>query len=414
MKIKIVRIILLIGIFVNLNLNYKYPIYEKFSYEGFKLDQPKLVQAIYIILLIVIFISLTITIKDPFYSLVYNIFLTFFVFGQAIYDIYNSTNISILYSIVLLLLLFLDWFKFYKVYKVKKIDIDNKYSYIIIICLSIILIFPFLSNLSNISLKNLLLIDVYDTRGSIDNSSNIIGYLISPISRVIYPFLLVYFIHNKRYLMSSVIFILILLMFLLNGAIKSIMFGAIVCLFFYIFKYKGKNTLYLVVLYIISLISIFLYKVFGIYKIADYLRRVFFTPANLFNVYQKYFENNFTHFTHSRISKIFNVNSFEGSLPKYIGENVIGTKNLVANVGIFVEGYLSFGIIGFIISSILFVLFIYVIRSLSLDNRYFGMLFVYIYIINTSFIETLLITHGLIVFIIICWFIIPNKKRNEE
>ncbi|MBS3697624.1 hypothetical protein JJQ58_09120, partial [Mammaliicoccus fleurettii] len=89
MKIKIVRIILLIGIFMNLNLNYKYPIYEQFSYEGFKLEQPKLVQAIYIILLIVIFISLTVTIKDPFYSLVYNIFLTFFVFGQAIYDIYN-------------------------------------------------------------------------------------------------------------------------------------------------------------------------------------------------------------------------------------------------------------------------------------------------------------------------------------
>ncbi|MBS3698290.1 hypothetical protein JJQ58_12550, partial [Mammaliicoccus fleurettii] len=85
-----------------------------------------------------------------------------------------------LYSIVLLLLLFLDWFKFYKVYKIKKIDIDNKYSYIIIICFSIILIFPFLSNISNISLKNLLLIDVYDTRGSVENSSNLIGYLISP------------------------------------------------------------------------------------------------------------------------------------------------------------------------------------------------------------------------------------------
>ncbi len=58
------------------------------------------------------------------------------------------------------------------------------------------------------------------------------------------------------------------------------------------------------------------------------------------------------------------------------------------------------GISGVLVYSLLFMFILIFFRKSNTSKNYFGIFFAYIYIINTSFIELLLITHGLLFFLI--------------
>lgn len=411
MKTKLIRGFLLTAIYINLIIIYYNQISTVFSYEGFGFKNPNLSYVIIANLFIFILIMATFFMKNSFYLLIYSIYITMFIFGQTVYDIFNGTNLVGFLYLPAIFIFLLDQFDKSLYLKRKTINLNYKYFNIIALFLATLLITPYLKNISTININNLLLVDIYKTREEVSGNQNLIlAYLFSFISRIIFPFLFIYFITIKKYILASYLFILTILMFLLNGAVKSILFGLLCCLFFYFFKYKYKNLLYLIFLFVMTSLSILMKIIFNNITITDYLRRLFFTPANLFNVYHSYFSNSYTYFLHSRLAKLFNVNTIDGSLPLYIGEKVMGKEGLVANVGIFVEGYFSFGIFGVLFASLLFILIIWYLNKLNLSHRYFGIIFAYIYIINTSFVETLLITHGLIFLLIFGYFLIPKNE----
>ena len=146
---------------------------------------------------------------------------------------------------------------------------------------------------------------------------------------------------------------------------------------------------------------------------ADYLRRIFYLPAYLFSIYKQTFSGNFTYYSQTILGSIFNIPNKIDNVAQFIGEQVLKQDGMVANAGIFVEGYISMGMIGVIINSLIFVLLIFILKCLNFKPQYFGIIFTYMYIINTSFLETLLITHGLLFLIIFGYFFIPtdNKRR---
>lgn len=412
---KILRAIILIVIALNFNYIYKYQLSTVFGYEGFKMETPSAYKIMVIWVLIIILIFATFIIKSSYYLLIYSIWLTLLFFGQAIYDLYNNTWLC-LYLLIPTILLILVGIKSKK-YSLKRstIDINNKKFAFFALLIALLLIMPYMNNITNINIKNLLLIDIYETREQDFSNKNILlDYLFSSVARVIFPFLFIYYISKRNYLYASIIFILILLMFLLNGAVKSILFGIILCIFFYFFTYKGKNNGYLITVAILSSLSNILFFLNGNYQITDYLRRVFFSPSNLFNVYSEQFSYSHTYFMHSRIAKIFGIQMFDGSLARYVGENIIGKEGLIANVGIFVEGFISFGIIGVIIASFIFTFIIALYNFLNFHEKYFGIFFAYIYIINTSFLETLFITHGLVMLFILGYYFIPSNKIKKD
>ncbi|EJX17143.1 hypothetical protein SOJ_25920 [Staphylococcus sp. OJ82] len=80
--------------------------------------------------------------------------------------------------------------------------------------------------------------------------------------------------------------------------------------------------------------------IFGSYKLADYIRRIFYFPGYLFDVYFQEFHNNFTYYGQTFLSVLFG-NKIDSNIASYIGEGVLGKKETVANVGIFAEGYIS-------------------------------------------------------------------------
>lgn len=416
MFLKSLRVILLLILYILFHLVYLYGVSKYFSYEGFVTSGFKEEQLLYHSIIIVILVILQLFMKNAFYNLVYNIFLILIVFGQSIVSMYIGSNILFYYIIIPQLMLFildiLDRNNF-KIYR-KQFNIENKYFNIFSLLLAIIIIVPFLKNIGSINLSNLLFAEIYDSRsGNKGSYGTIINYLYSSIARVIFPFLLIYFWMKKKYLSSLIIFGFIILLFLLNGAVKSILIGAFAAIVFYFFKYSIKNLGFVFGITIMFIMSLIESNIFNSYKIADYLRRIFYLPGYLFDIYQQEFSGNLTYYGQTLLGTIFGY-KFDDNIAAYIGEKVLGRPGMVANVGIFAEGYISLGLLGVIIASLLFILIIFLLKSLDLKPQFFGLIFTYLYVINTAFIQTLFITHGLLFLIIFAYFFIPTNYNSRK
>lgn len=415
-KNNIIYSLLLILLYILLIINYRFVISEEFGYTGFLFSgfsvNKLFIISIYTLVLIVILNFIT----DSFYSLIYCITLILFYFGQSIYFLFNYSVFALvlIMSLPSIVIFILDKITPKVEIKRKIINLNNKYERLFLIAIILLLILPFFQNIGTLNLKNLLLIDIYDTRTKIkEQDIGILGYLISPLSRVVLPFLLIYSYIKRNKFLFTITITSVILLFLLSGAVKSIFIGIFCALFFISGDYKRKCKNFIITLLLTNILAITTFVLFNSVIINDYIRRILYVPANLFQVYYEYYNNNYTYFKHTRLySLIYNVEK-EKSVSMFIGEYILGKEGLNANVGIFVEGFFSLGIIGVLISVVIFALFIFYIRVLNLNHSFFGMIFVYIYIINTSFIETLILTHGLLFLVIFSyWFIPSNKMLN--
>lgn len=408
-------IFLQILVFITLFMNYKIVV-EQFGYLGFTNTFYTLEKSLIGILITLTMIVFTMLINNSMYNLIYNICLPLFLYGQIIFYIYNNSTISlVLYmTIPCLGIILLDKIDTKKkpLKRTAKIELNNRYNYMIILILTVILIIPFFRNINNLNINNLFLQDIYETRLGENSLGFISGYIFSPLARIILPYLLVFSIDNKRRTLFWFSSISILLIFLLNGAVKSILFGFLSCLFFLKGNHYKKTFRFLIALFSIMSMSVAIYYTLAIDIIADYIRRIFFLPAYLFQLFFTTFSNNFTHYSHTSVAKLFKVNNFEGSLTRMVGENILKNENTNANVGIFTEGYISFGVIGVIFISMLFLLLIYILKKQNIKPVYFGIIFSYLYIVNTSFIETLLVTHGFLFLLIFSHYFIPQNQEQ--
>ena len=404
--------ILLITIYFLFMINYNVIISKYFNYLGFNQNFFSLYKLVLATVFTLEFILLYVFLKKEFYKIVYTVFLVSIFYGQSIYYIFNESKFILLVymGIPLIVIFIIEKLDTARTNSDIKLKLSDKFTLFIFILLVLTLIVPYFKYYKLINWKNLLLQDVYETRFIFrEYSSGILGYLFSPISRVILPFLLVYSLENKKRMVTIVSTISIIMMYLLNGALKSIIFGFLACIFFYKGDYAQKESRFLKTMVIGNLLCLLEVVINKTWLIADYMRRLFFVPARLFQVYYDYFNERHTYFLHSKLSKILGINAYEGSLSLFVGEQVLDVKGLNANTGIFCEGFISFGTVGVIIAAMIFGLIILYLNRRKLSPSYFGIFFSFIYVINTSFLETLFITHGLLFYLIFAKFIIPKE-----
>ncbi|HAT4248987.1 hypothetical protein [Clostridium perfringens] len=281
--------------------------------------------------------------------------------------------------------------------------------------LCIILTIPFLAFYWRyIDLRNLFLIDVYETRLLFRNIKvPLIGYLVSPLSRVILPILIVIFIEKKEKIYAIVSIVLILIIYLC-GSTKSIFIGIIAIIFFYKGNYEKKLERFIKLILLISISGIIFYYLFNnLFFIDTFIRRLFFLPYKLENVYFDFFQNNYTYGMHTFLGEIFHSKNYYGELGIYVGKTLMGQVGMNANVGVLTEGFLSFGVMGIFIAAILICTFFLIMNSLNIDKKYFGIIFVYIYYINTSFLFTLMLTHGLMFLILFSYLFLKDTNKSK-
>lgn len=409
--------ILLLSIYTFLALNYYFVIAEVFNYSGFLITYFSYGKFSLILLITFFLVCMSMFFKNSFYKLMYSISLILFYFGQSIYYIFNDTDlILVIYIIVPLLLIFIiDKLDTKKVIRPRVVNLRDKNTKFFLVLIVLLLLVPFFQYIGTVNLKNLLLLEIYETRSALQSHDRgLLGYLFSPLTRIILPVLFIYGVTKKNKTLIGISLLAVIAMFLLNGAVKSVFFGILCAIFFISGNYIIKEIRFLRALLFTNILALFTFVFFDSYLINDYLRRIFFVPASLFNTYYKYFNENFTYFNHSKLFSVIGLTEREMPLGLFVGEYVIGQKGLNANTGIFVEGFVSFGTLGVILISCVFASIIFIIKKLNTEEAYFGVFFVYVYIINTSFIEPLLLTHGLFFLIFFSAFFIPKKIFKHQ
>lgn len=398
-------------------LNYYFILTPNFDYLGYTLDEFEVIKLIIASIILLLIVVLYSKLNDVFYKIVFTSYWILFYSGQLIYYIFTEffLMVNILTLLPFLFLFLADRFLNGKTIKVKKLAMRDRNTYIFIFAIATVSIIPFLKYYNTINLKNLIFQDIYETRLLIRGiDRGILGYIINPLARVVLPFLVIFTYNNKKKISFFLSVLYIVLLYLLNGSLKSLFIGLLAVLFFYKGDYREKEKRILDLINLSLVASFIEYAIFKKYLITDYLRRILYVPARLFQMYAEHFQNNYTFFSHTKLYQTFGYSEYSGSFTRYAGEVLFNKPGANANVGIFVEGYVSLGSLGIIIMSILFIMFIVFIRRLNLAEQYYGILFVFLYVINTSFLESLLVTHGLLLYMFIAIFLIPSKSNGTD
>ncbi|MBO1121177.1 oligosaccharide repeat unit polymerase [Enterococcus casseliflavus] len=409
---KLKSIFLQILIVIGLNICYISIISVEFNYLGFyySFNSFRFILVSIITLLLIIYGELF---SKNFIAIVWYLFFFIFYCGESIYYQYSTNNNwEILFGIVLLLILLPIFSTSNRRLKTFTIQGD---SLKILFFLSCVLFIPiFLVYFRHINFNSLLFRDVYDTRVAFrEINFPVVGYIRAPLAMIILPISIVKSLEEKRY--KYLIFSIFMILFIyMAGAVKSVFIGLIGVVLFYFFNYQKKILLLKYGMFGLTISSLIAYFLFNnLFLIDFFIRRVLFVPAYLNDICISFFRENFTYYAHSPIGLGLSDYKYDQSLSFFVGTQVIGREGLNANVGVITEGYISFGIYGVIFIVVLLVLLFKYFDSLRYNPKFFGIIFVYVYYLNTSFLSVLLLTHGLLFLIVVSFFFLSEKHEKR-
>jgi hypothetical protein len=162
-------------------------------------------------------------------------------------------------------------------------------------------------------------------------------------------------------------------------------------------------------------IGYLLYLTSGIDFIVTYVRRAFFIGELLSRQYVDYFAGNFTFYEHTKVASLLGFDSIyrgNGTITNWFGLNVIGSGTN-ASVGAFIEGYFSLGILGILLTCIIFGFMIYIVKNSKIEPKFVGVTSIACYVFFMSQIELAFITNGLWFFVILVLYVYPRSSRNK-
>ncbi len=286
----------------------------------------------------------------------------------------------------------------------------------ILLLICILFISPFLRYLPYINISNFFLKDVYETRVLFRTLDHwpLIGYFLSPLSRILLPVLLIVSIEKRFY--TGVIFIICTMcyLFLASGALKSVFFGIFSAIIFYMGKsYFDKLKLFLKFITVILIGGFLEVWILSSVHLTDTItRRLFFVPPSLENYYYDFFNGNHLYYSYYSFMSCLIDYPFSEPITMFVGNNLLGRPGLNANVGLITEGYISLGWLGVFLHSIAISFIFLFLNSLRIDPKYFRVFIVYVYYMNNAFFGTLLLTHGLFFLIIFSFFCL--RRHHKE
>jgi len=402
--------LLIIFLFITMIYGYVSFVYPVFEYAGFKYTEN-----IYKVLesTLLFFMTLTLINYKKISKFIYAVNMLILLFMSIPnYILYMFMDIprAIIYSYFFLhfMIITISILKFrFKSYSIKSKQ-ENK----ILLIVSFLLLLPFFIKYgTNLNFNVFLFQDIYEVRAISAEGNNIFtNYFYSWLTRVILPFLIVYGVIKKKKIFIMIGIISTLYLFLV-AAHKSVFFGLIILLYLNLFQGYYKKIFALLITVIVVFFSGLLIYIFDNNVIVSsmFLRRVFFLPTLLNNYYFDFFDGNHLYLSHSIFKSI--VHYPYDMVPSHvIGLEYFHNANMGANNGIISDGFMNFGYIGIAINVIIFSLIIKFFQSIQLNELLFPIVFSFIFSINSSALLTVLLTHGLFVFIVMS--LLFNKKLN--
>jgi hypothetical protein len=281
--------------------------------------------------------------------------------------------------------------------------------------ISIVLIVPFVVIFGpHLDFQNLLLSNIYESRDVEMTLSNpYTDYLYTPLSNIIIPLFLLLAMLHKEYLKAFFAFALLMFMFLVGGH-KLVFFGVFLIVIFYYGNYQQKALIFVTGSILLTIMSIISFHLFHNYLITGFVtRRVFFLPALLEVAYFDFFDSNYMLWSDSVLRSFFTY-PYEISTRNLIGQYALGNVKTNANNGIISDGFMNFGVIGSLINIVL-VSFIYgIFKTLNINERFFGLIFLLFFTFYSSYFFTSMLTHGVILLIVISYIFLRDTRNAYE
>lgn len=258
------------------------------------------------------------------------------------------------------------------------------------------------------------LLNVYDLRKE-TNSFNlplIIEYVFSA-SKAINPLLLVYAFNKKKYVVSSLILIVQLLSFGING-MKSVFFITLLVILVFLFykeKYMYKIPWMCSGVCLVGLFEFIIFKSFFIVNVL--IRRMMFLTNMLNAYYFDFFVNNPPDYFRQSILRYVGIKSPYPDIRHMIGNIYFSRPEMGANSGLISDAITNFGVIGIVIMPFLITIALRFFDNCvkGLDKRFYVALCVLVaYYFISSFFFTILLTHGFLALCIV-FYILPRDSK---
>jgi hypothetical protein len=262
---------------------------------------------------------------------------------------------------------------------------------------------------------NLTDVYMYRAEARLASMPSVLSYLFGA-TKTIMPVLLVYSLSRKKYFYAAYYFVIQILSFSINGS-KTVLFSTILAIVFYFIynhEYLKKIPYLMTGISVLALVET---AVPGTFFILNYItRRVFFLPNRIGALFFDYFTKNEPDYYRGSFLRLFGFKSPYGDINHTIGEVYFNKSEMSANNGLISDAITNLGIAGIVIMPIILVL---VLRFLDkcaygIDKKiYISTAVIFAIIILSSFLPTVLLTHGLLLLGVVLLLIPRNNIESE-
>ncbi len=412
---KSLTVILLIFIFGFLLAYYKPFIHKLYEYEGYGYYFSTFNLYIsFLVLFFSFFAFLYLPVKPSVFAASVVIKMLFLIPSLVFFVMMNS-DFRIVLSMFLLDTFFIV-FSFFN-YNFKSYQIRFENQILILITILIVLLIPIIFSFGmNLNFNLLLFKDIYKTRiAARQVSSPFVDYCMFWSSKVIIPIIIVYGLIFKKYIISLIGILALILVFMISGAHKAILISLFIVLLFFLFNnYYKKIFVFTFLVASLMVSGMILYKYFNFITLEDLLlRRTLLDSSLLDTIYFDFFDNNHMYLSHS-IFKYFIDNPYDMQPSYVIGAKYFHSSLNNSGNGIISDGFMNFGMMGVFLSIIISVVILNFISTAKLNPKFFGLVFIIIYGFSCTGILTNILTGGIFLIILLIQFFLKNKNYSLQ
>ena len=345
---------------------------------------------------------------NKFNFFVNSIFLIFLTFPLLImYEFMPGTPVIISLFAVLFHTLYW-WMSLYEIkVNIKDYKINKKYSLYTLLAVTLLMLIPFLKTFGfKINTDALMFNNIYKIREIASLKSTVMmSYFLNWLIKILIPVGIIMSYKQRKFVFMGV-FVLFQIYLFSTGAHKSAFFSLFVILLMFLpsYRYQIRFVLFTFVILIIAskIISLVTNDLMAESIV---VRRTFFLPAIIVNDYFDFFKDNHIYLSHS-ILKSFIEYPYDLQPEQIISVEYFNSHTGHCNSGFISDGFMNFGYTGVILNIIGLLAVFKIMEIIKIPHLYAGVLLIIIYTFISSYFLTSLLTHGVILFIILAFFIL--------
>ena len=243
----------------------------------------------------------------------------------------------------------------------------------------------------------------------------VLSYLFAA-SKAVNPIILVYFLSRKKYLKTGLVAFVQILSFSVNGS-KTVLLST-VCAIAVWFIYNDSFLKKIPTLMSgLGLLTYLEPAVLGSNYLLSYIvRRVLFVPNQLGAYYYDFFSVNPPDYYQQGFLRLFGAKSQYIAIDNLIAANYFGRPDMGSNSGLISDAVANFGVAGVVIMPLVLVIVLRLLDKCAegVDKRlYISLSVIIAFILISTFLPTVLLTHGLIALGIIL-LLLPRAGKEPE